>query len=56
MKQTWLLEIIREEIAGALREGEAAEIKAIDLKQKALDAEKRDTMKSGALEEDLLKC
>ena len=61
MKQTWLLEIIREEIAGALREGEAeeraakaAEIKAIDAKQKALDAEKRDTMKSGALEEDTL--
>ena len=61
MKQTRLLEIIREEIAGALREGEAeeraakaAEIKAIDAKQKALDAEKRDTMKSGALEEDLL--
>ena len=61
MKQTRLLEIIREEIAGALREGEAeeraakaAEIKAIDAKQKALDAEKRDTMKSGALEEDTL--
>ena len=61
MKQTRLLEIIREEIAGALKEGEAeeraakaAEIKAIDLKQKALDAEKRDTMKSGALEEDTL--
>ena len=61
MKHTRLLEIIREEIAGALKEGEAeeraakaAEIKAIDLKQKALDAEKRDTMKSGALEEDAL--
>jgi uncharacterized phage infection (PIP) family protein YhgE len=61
MKQTRLLEIIREEIAGALREGEAeeraakaAEIKAIDAKQKALDAEKRDTIKSGALEEDTL--
>ena len=61
MKQTRLLEIIREEIAGALKEGEAeeraakaAEIKAIDAKQKALDAEKRDTMKSGALEEDTL--
>jgi hypothetical protein len=61
MKHTRLLEIIREEIAGALREGEAeeraakaAEIKAIDAKQKALDAEKRDTMKSGALEEDTL--
>ena len=58
MKQTRLLEIIREEISSALREGEAeeraakaAEIKAIDLKRKALDAEKRDTMKSGALEE-----
>ena len=41
MKHTRLLEIIREEIAGALKEGEAeeraakaAEIKAIDLKQK----------------------
>jgi len=61
MKQTRLLEIIREEIAGVLREGEMeekaakmAQIKAIDAKQKALDAEKRDTMKSGALEEDLL--
>jgi len=61
MKQTRLLEIIREEISSALREGEAeeraakaAEIKAIDLKRKALDAEKRDTMKSGALEEDTL--
>jgi len=61
MKQTRLLEIIREEIAGALREGEMeekaakmAQIKAIDAKQKALDAEKRDTMKSGALEEDAL--
>ena len=61
MKQTRLLEIIREEISSALREGEAeeraakaAEIKAIDAKQKALDAEKRDTMKSGALEEDTL--
>jgi hypothetical protein len=61
MKQTRLLEIIREEIAGALREGEAeeraaktAELKAIDAKQKALDAEKRDTMKGGALEEDAL--
>jgi hypothetical protein len=61
MKQTRLLEIIREEIAGALREGEMeekaakmAQIKAIDAKQKALDAEKRDTMKSGALEEDTL--
>jgi hypothetical protein len=61
MKQTRLLEIIREEISGALREGEMeekaakmAQIKAIDAKQKALDAEKRDTMKSGALEEDTL--
>ena len=61
MKQTRLLEIIREEISSALKEGEAeeraakaAEIKAIDLKRKALDAEKRDTMKSGALEEDTL--
>jgi uncharacterized phage infection (PIP) family protein YhgE len=61
MKQTRLLEIIREEISSALREGEMeekaakmAQIKAIDAKQKALDAEKRDTMKSGALEEDTL--
>jgi len=61
MKHTRLLEIIREEIAGALREGgieknppKIAQIKAIDAKQKSLDAEKRDTMKSGALGEDLL--
>ena len=61
MKQSRLLEIIREEIASALREGEAeekaakaAQLKAIDAKQKALDSEKRDTMKGGALEEDLL--
>jgi hypothetical protein len=61
MKQTRLLEIIREEISAVLHEGEAEEkaakaaaIKAIDAKQKALDAEKRDTMKSGALEEDNL--
>lgn len=62
MKQTRLLEIIREEISSALREGEMeekaakmAQIKAIDAKQKALDAEKRDTMKSGALEEEKIK-
>jgi len=61
MKKTRLLEIVREEIAFALREGEAEEkaakaaaLKAIDAKQKALDAERKDTMKGGALEEDLL--
>lgn len=59
MKQTRLFEIIREEIASALREGEAedraakaAAIKAIDAKQKALDAKERDIMKGGALEEE----
>ena len=59
MKKSRLLEIIREEISTALREGEAeeraakaAELKAIDAKQKALDAERKDTMKGGALEED----
>ena len=61
MKKSRLLEIIREEISSALREGEAeeraakaAELKAIDAKQKALDAERKDTMKGGALEEDQL--
>jgi hypothetical protein len=61
MKKTRLLEIVREEIAFALREGEAEEkaakaaaLKAIDAKQKALDAERKDTMKGGALEEDQL--
>jgi hypothetical protein len=61
MKKTRLLEIIREEISSALREGEAeeraakaAELKAIDAKQKALDAEKKDTMRGGALEEEQL--
>jgi hypothetical protein len=61
MKKSHLLEIIREEISSALREGEAeeraakaAELKAIDAKQKALDAERKDTMKGGALEEDQL--
>jgi len=61
MKKSRLLEIVREEITFALREGEAEEkaakaaaLKAIDAKQKALDAERKDTMKGGALEEDLL--
>jgi hypothetical protein len=61
MKKSRLLEIIREEISSALGEGEAeeraakaAELKAIDAKQKALDAERKDTMKGGALEEDQL--
>jgi hypothetical protein len=59
MKHTRLLEIIREEIAGALNEIEKnppkiAQIKAIDAKQKSLDVEKRNTMKSKALGEDLL--
>jgi hypothetical protein len=61
MKQSRLLEIIREEISAVLHEGEAedkaakaAELKAIDAKQKALDAERKDTMKGGALEEETL--
>jgi hypothetical protein len=65
MKKTRLLEIIQEEIALALREGEAedkaakaAQLKAIDLEIKALQKKKVDTMRSGvseiALEEDQL--
>jgi hypothetical protein len=65
MKKTRLLEIIQEEIALALREGEAedkaaksAQLKAIDLEIKALQKKKQDTMRSGvseiALEEDQL--
>lgn len=65
MKKTRLLEIIKEEITSALREGEtedkaakSAQLKAIDLEIKALQKKKQDTMRSGvsevALEEDLL--
>jgi hypothetical protein len=63
MKQTRLLEIIREEIAGALGENEALQDKAkkakmtyIQAAQAALDAEKKETTSGGvkALEEDLL--
>jgi hypothetical protein len=65
MKKTRLLEIIREEIAGALREDEAAEkaakdaqVKATDLEIKALQKKKAELMKTGvaevALEEDQL--
>ena len=65
MKKTRLLEIIQEEIALALREGEAedkaakaAQLKAIDLEIKDLQKKKVDTMRSGvseiALEEDQL--
>jgi len=65
MKKTRLLEIIQEEIALALREGEAedkaakaAQLKAIDLEIKALQKKKQDTMRSGVsevtLEEDQL--
>jgi hypothetical protein len=65
MKKTRLLEIIREEIAGALREDEAAEkaakdaqVKATDLEIKALQKKKAELMKTGVaevtLEEDTL--
>jgi hypothetical protein len=65
MKKTRLLEIIREEISSALREGEAEEkaakmaaLKATDLEIKALQKKKADMMKTGVaeatLEEDLL--
>jgi hypothetical protein len=65
MKKSRLLEIIREEIAGALREDEAAEkaakaaaIKATDLEIAALQKKKAEMMKTGvaevALEEDTL--
>ena len=61
MKHTRLLEIIREEIAGALGENEALQDKAkkakmtyIQAAQAALDAEKKETTSGGALEEDLL--
>ena len=66
MKQTRLLEIIREEIAGALGEGEALDkaaqmlaVKAADAEIKALQAKKIEAMKGGVseseeLEEDAL--
>jgi hypothetical protein len=65
MKKTRLLEIIREEISSALREGEAEEkaakaaaLKATDLEIKALQKKKADMMRTGVaeatLEEDLL--
>jgi len=61
MKKTRLLEIVREEIAFALREGEAeekmaktAQLKATDLEIKALQKKKAELMKSGVSEaEDL---
>jgi hypothetical protein len=61
MKKSRLLEIIREEIAGALGENEALQDKAkkakmtyIQAAQAALDAEKKETTTGGALEEDTL--
>jgi hypothetical protein len=61
MKKTRLLEIIREEISAALREGEAeekaakdAQVKATDLEIKALQKKKSELMKTGVAEaEDL---
>jgi hypothetical protein len=60
MKKTRLLEIIREEIAGALREGEMednaaknAQIKATDLEIKALQKKKAELNKSGVAEAEL---
>jgi hypothetical protein len=57
MKKTRLLEIIREEITTALREGEAEEkaakmaaLKATDLEIKALQKKKADMMKTGVAE------
>jgi hypothetical protein len=57
MKKTRLLEIIREEITTALREGEAEEktakaaaLKAVDLEIKALQKKKADMMKTGVAE------
>jgi len=57
MKKTRLLEIIREEISSALREGEAEEkaakmaaLKATDLEIKALQKKKADMMKTGVAE------
>jgi len=61
MKQTRLLEIIREEIAGALREGDAednaakmAQIKATDLEIKALQKKKAELAKTGVAESEEL--
>jgi hypothetical protein len=57
MKKTRLLEIIREEIASTLREGEAedkaakmAALKATDLEIKALQKKKSDMMRTGVAE------
>jgi hypothetical protein len=57
MKKTRLLEIIREEIASTLREGEAedkaakmAALKATDLEIKALQKKKADMMRTGVAE------
>ena len=61
MKHTRLLEIIREEIAGALREGDAednaakmAQIKATDLEIKALQKKKAELAKTGVAESEEL--
>jgi hypothetical protein len=60
MKKTRLLEIIREEISAALREGEAedkaaqmAAVKATDLEIKALQKKKVEMMKTGVAETQL---
>jgi hypothetical protein len=60
MKKTRLLEIVREEIAFALREGEAedkaaqmAAVKATDLEIKALQKKKAELMKTGVAETQL---
>jgi len=61
MKHTRLLEIIREEIAGALNEGEALDkaaqmlaVKAADAEIKALQAKKIEAMKGGVSESEEL--
>lgn len=61
MKKSRLLEIIREEISAALREGEAeekaakaAQIKATDLEIKALQTKKAELMKTGVAEAEEL--
>ncbi len=60
MKKTRLLEIVREEISFALREGEAeekmakmAQLKATDLEIKALQKKKAEMMKTGVAENQL---
>lgn len=60
MKKTRLLEIVREEISFALREGEAeekmakaAQLKATDLEIKALQKKKAELMKTGVAETQL---